>query len=107
MHISIDEAFEKLRNSNSFFTELFVHGTLAVEIYKPVAKDLQQPHDRDEVYIVISGTGEFYNDGITCSFAPGDFLFVSAGKEHRFENFTGDFAVWVIFYGPKGGEARG
>ena len=24
--------------------------------------------------------------------------------EHRFEDFTDDFAIWVIFYGPEGGE---
>jgi hypothetical protein len=35
---------------------------------------------------------------------PGTFLFVAAGQPHRFENFTADFAVWVFFYGPVGGE---
>jgi hypothetical protein len=24
--------------------------------------------------------------------------------EHHFENFSDDFATWVIFYGPDGGE---
>jgi hypothetical protein len=24
--------------------------------------------------------------------------------EHRFEDFTEDFATWVVFYGPEGGE---
>jgi hypothetical protein len=32
-------------------------------------------------------------------------LFVPAGHEHRFEDFTPDFATWVIFYGPDGGES--
>jgi hypothetical protein len=31
-------------------------------------------------------------------------LFVPAGMDHRFVNFSGDFAAWVIFYGPAGGE---
>jgi hypothetical protein len=31
---------------------------------------------------------------------------VPAGVEHRFEEFTEDLAVWVIFYGPEGGEGR-
>jgi hypothetical protein len=35
---------------------------------------------------------------------PGSFLFVAAGQIHRFEDFSDDFAVWVFFYGPKGGE---
>ena len=24
--------------------------------------------------------------------------------EHRFKNFSEDFAIWVLFYGPEGGE---
>ena len=35
---------------------------------------------------------------------PGDLLFVAADRPHRFEDFTEDFAVWVMFYGPEGGE---
>jgi hypothetical protein len=31
-------------------------------------------------------------------------LFVGAGVEHRFEEFSDDLAVWVFFYGPEGGE---
>ena len=75
-----------------------------VEIYKPENYDLQKPHDRDEIYVVISGTGIFYLNGERFPFQPGDFLFVSAHIEHRFESFTTDFATWVFFYGPVGGE---
>jgi mannose-6-phosphate isomerase-like protein (cupin superfamily) len=38
------------------------------------------------------------------SFGPGDFLFAPAGSVHRFEYFSRDLTVWVIFYGPDGGE---
>jgi mannose-6-phosphate isomerase-like protein (cupin superfamily) len=38
------------------------------------------------------------------TFQQGDILFVPAGSVHRFINFTADFATWVIFYGPEGGE---
>jgi hypothetical protein len=30
---------------------------------------------------------------------------VPAGVEHRFEQFTDDLAVWVVFFGPEGGDA--
>ena len=86
------------------FVELFRHGTLSVEIYQPVGQDLQTPHTRDEVYVVVSGVGEFVNGGQRKPFEPGELLFVPAGVEHRFENFSDDFATWVIFYGPEGGE---
>lgn len=104
MKISVAEGLEKLEQSGKLFTGLFTHGTLEVEIYRPHGKDLQQPHDRDEVYIIISGHGDFINGEEKMQFQTGDFLFVPAGVTHRFENFTEDFATWVIFYGPKGGE---
>lgn len=104
MNISTDAALRRLKGSDSPFLELFKHGTLSVEIYTPDKVDLQQPHQQDEVYVIISGTGTFLNGGERTSFAPGTFLFVPAGVEHRFENFTDDFSTWVIFYGPKGGE---
>jgi mannose-6-phosphate isomerase-like protein (cupin superfamily) len=87
------------------FIELFRHGTLAVEIYKPEKIDPQMPHTRDEVYVVVSGSGTFLNGGVRHPFGPGEVLFVPAGVEHRFESFTDDFVTWVFFYGPEGGEA--
>jgi mannose-6-phosphate isomerase-like protein (cupin superfamily) len=86
------------------FVELFRHGSLVVEIYKPVKVDLQMPHTRDEVYVVLSGTGVFLNNGVRQPFGPGEVLFVPANVEHRFEQFSNDFATWVFFYGPEGGE---
>jgi len=39
-------------------------------------------------------------------FGSCDMLFVPAGLEHRFVDFTDDLAVWVVFYGPEGGESE-
>lgn len=88
------------------FVSVFQHGSLQVEIYKPVKVDLQKPHPRDEVYIVISGSGLFINGETRHPFQASEVLFVPAGVEHRFENFTDDFAAWVLFYGPEGGETN-
>jgi len=43
----------------------------------------------------------FVNGDERSSFGPGDMLFVPAGMEHWFENFTDDLAVWVVFHGPE------
>jgi mannose-6-phosphate isomerase-like protein (cupin superfamily) len=104
MKIDQKKALELLATEDGPFKTLFSRGSLSVEVYQPDKVDLQQPHEQDEVYIVISGKGEFLNGSERVTFGPGDFLFVPAGVEHRFENFSNDFSTWVIFYGPKGGE---
>lgn len=106
MQVKPTDALQSLFEQNKLFVEVFKHGTLSVEVYKPQAVDLQQPHDRDEVYVIIAGEGEFVNNGLRTNFKAGDFLFVPAGVEHRFENFSADFATWVLFYGPVGGEEK-
>lgn len=85
-------------------TLAFEHGSLTVKVYAPRGHDPQTPHSRDEAYVVISGSGTFVHGERRDTFKPGDFLFAAAGVVHRFEDFTGDFAVWVLFYGPEGGE---
>jgi mannose-6-phosphate isomerase-like protein (cupin superfamily) len=87
------------------FAVALERGSLSIELYAPRGSDLQQPHTRDEVYVVVSGRGEFVNGSERHAFATGDLLFVAAGVEHRFEQFTDDLAVWVVFYGPEGGDA--
>jgi mannose-6-phosphate isomerase-like protein (cupin superfamily) len=86
------------------YVERFRHGSLVVELYAPRGHDPQSPHRRDELYVVVQGHGEFVCDGLRRRFGPGDALFVPAGVAHRFEAFSEDLAVWVMFYGPEGGE---
>ena len=85
---------------------IFAHGTLAVELYTPKGRDPQKPHTRDEIYFVARGSGWFFDGARKQVVEPGSFIFVPAGQPHRFEDFSADFAVWVAFYGPEGGEAN-
>lgn len=87
------------------FVTVFEHGSLLLELYAPRGSDPQKPHARDELYVVVSGRGTFLCDGERTRFAAGDALFAPAGSVHRFEDFDDDLAVWVMFYGPEGGEA--
>jgi mannose-6-phosphate isomerase-like protein (cupin superfamily) len=77
---------------------------MELRFYAPRGTDAQTPHDQDELYIVAKGTGWFFCAGERVSFGPGDVLFAAAGDEHRFERFSDDLEVWVVFYGPTGGE---
>lgn len=103
--LTVSNALDSLQDHSEPFPELFSHGSLAVEIYKPEKVDTQTPHSRDELYVVTSGSGYFVNGSSRQKFEVGEVLFVAAGIEHRFEDFTEDFATWVFFYGPEGGES--
>src|SRR4029450_11633277 len=104
--VTVGEGLPKLPGPNGErWTTLLEHGTLDVEIYAPRGSDPQQPHTRDEIYVVVEGSGDFVNGEERQRFAPGDLLFVPSHVDHRFENFTDNLVVWVIFYGPEGGEA--
>ncbi len=99
--ISVEEALAALSNEpdGKLFRTVLERRNLEVEIYAPQKTDLQKPHEQDELYVVISGSGMFFNDGERRPFQPGDVIFVPAGVEHRFESFTDEFKTWVIFYG--------
>ncbi|HZS32746.1 MAG TPA: cupin domain-containing protein [Methylomirabilota bacterium] len=84
---------------------LMEHGTMKLRYYAPRGADRQTPHGQDELYVVASGRGTFVVGGQRVPFGPGDVLFAAAGVEHRFEAFSEDFATWVVFYGPEGGES--
>ncbi len=101
---TIAEASAALAKSGADFVTLFKQGTLEIEIYRPVGVDRQTPHAKDELYVIMAGSGVFLHAGQRTPFRAGDTLFVRAGIPHRFEDFSPDFATWVFFYGPEGGE---
>lgn len=90
-----------LADNSSRYARLLDHAQGDIGFYRPVGTDPQKPHQRDEAYIVHSGTGTFVCAGERCAFAPGDVLYVPAGAEHRFEEFSADFTTWVVFFGPR------
>ena len=104
-HVPLAEALGKL-DGPARSVRLFAHGSLQVKMYAPVGIDDQTPHKQDEIYLIARGTGKFTIDGNEMAFGPGDFLFAPAGVPHRFVNFSHDFATWVFFYGPEGGEGQ-
>jgi mannose-6-phosphate isomerase-like protein (cupin superfamily) len=79
-------------------------GTLDVKLSVPVPPNVQTPHEQDEIYFVISGRGVLVHEDKRDAFTAGDLLFVAAGVEHHYEDFSDDLALWRVFYGERGGE---
>ena len=97
--VSLAEGFARLPGPNGErWATMLEAGKIEIEIYAPREKDPQNPHTRDEVYFVMLGSGKFRNGTSIESFGPGDAIFVPAGVEHRFEEFTDDLVVWALFY---------
>ena len=103
--MTVDKALAAVKASaDGLYGVLLEHGTMELGFYRPVGTDDQGPHEQDEIYIVHAGTGVFELGEERIDFAPGDALFVPAGVPHRFAEFSEDFATWVVFWGPPGGE---
>jgi mannose-6-phosphate isomerase-like protein (cupin superfamily) len=106
-HLRLEEALRRLPGpSGERFAPLFEHGSLLVEVYAPHPSDPQSPHSRDELYVVARGSALFWDGEERRPVSTGDVLFAPARSPHRFEEPTEDFATWVMFYGPEGGETE-
>jgi mannose-6-phosphate isomerase-like protein (cupin superfamily) len=77
-----------------------VHESPGVEVgvYVLVAPepDRQQPHEWDEVYVVLEGSGVLEVEGESTELTEGGAVFVRAGAEHRFSAYE-HLAVLVLF----------
>jgi mannose-6-phosphate isomerase-like protein (cupin superfamily) len=77
-----------------------VHESTGVElgVYVLVAPepDRQQPHDDDEIYIVMEGSGVLDVEGTSVPMKAGDAVFVEAGADHRFSAYE-QLSVLVLF----------
>jgi len=99
LKLTLKEALAHLENAEIDYMRLIERQKFDLGLYRPISIDPQTPHARDELYVVAAGTGQFVCAGETQSFGPGDVFFVAAGTEHRFADFSSDFATWVIFFG--------
>src|SRR5580765_741563 len=71
---------------------------LEVGVYVLVAPepDRQQPHEDDELYVVLEGTGTLQVEGEEVPVREGSAVFVEAGADHRFTAYE-HLSVLVIF----------
>lgn len=61
------------------------------------AKDMQSPHDDDEVYFVLEGKAKFRVGDEDKTIGPGELLYISATEEHSFFEIEEDMVLLVFF----------
>ncbi|MFL5982225.1 MAG: cupin domain-containing protein [Gaiellaceae bacterium] len=99
MHaFEIAAAKERLAAAGGGYEVVHDSAGLEVGVYVLVAPepDRQQPHEDDELYVVLEGTGILEIEGEEAAVREGSALFVPAGAEHRFTAYE-NLSVLVIF----------
>jgi mannose-6-phosphate isomerase-like protein (cupin superfamily) len=101
----VREVAAKLRAAGGGYEIVHESTGLEIGVYALVAPepDRQQPHEDDEVYVVLEGSGVLEVEGESVPVSEGSAVFVEAGADHRFTAYE-QLAVLVIFERkPKGG----
>ena len=102
MHpFDVEPATRRLAEAGGGYEAVHTSPGLEVGVYVLVAPeaDKQQPHDDDEVYVVLEGRGTLEVEGVETPLEEGHGIFVPAGADHRFTGYE-QLAVLVIFTRP-------
>jgi len=97
------DAVERLRAAGGGYEIVHESPGLELGVYVLVAPepDRQQPHEDDEVYVVLEGNGTLEVEGERVDLREGQAVFVPADADHRFVGYE-QLAVVVVFERPKG-----
>lgn len=102
MHaIEIEAVRRRLSAGNGGYEIVHRSPGLEVGVYVLVAPepDHQQPHEDDELYVVLEGQGTLTVEGEDTPMTEGQAAFVPAGAEHRFTGYEG-LSLLVTFTRP-------
>jgi len=94
----VGSVVEKLRAAGGGYDIVHESPGLEMGVYVLVAPeaDRQQPHEDDEVDVVLDGSGVLEVEGESVPVDVGDAVFVEAGADHRFSAYE-QLAVLVVF----------
>lgn len=94
----IDAVKQRLAAANGGYEVVHESEGIELGVYVLVAPepDHQQPHEDDEIYIVLEGEGTLDVDGTPVELRQGHAVFVPAGADHRFSGYE-QLSVLVIF----------
>jgi mannose-6-phosphate isomerase-like protein (cupin superfamily) len=94
----VGSVVERLREAGGGYEIVHDSPGLELGVYVLVAPepDRQQPHEDDEVYVVLEGSGTLEVEGEAVPVREGEAVFVEAGAEHRFTAYE-QLALLVIF----------
>jgi mannose-6-phosphate isomerase-like protein (cupin superfamily) len=102
--LEVEAVRQRLAAGNGGYEVVHTSPGLEIGVYVLVAPepDRQQPHEDDEVYVVLEGRGVLTIEGESVPVQEGQAAFVPARSDHRFTGYEG-LSVLVIFARPHTG----
>lgn len=102
-HFHIDELQFGKNINEPIYQEFLRRTSMSAGIYTlPTgSQDTQEPHNEDELYYVLSGSGVIEVGEEKEAVSPGLAVFVPAHAQHKFSTITKELKVLVIFSAPE------
>jgi mannose-6-phosphate isomerase-like protein (cupin superfamily) len=97
---SVEEArAEVQRRTGELYLEFLRRDSMSCGLYvlEAGADDPQEPHQEDEVYLVLAGRARLEVAGRDHPVGPGSVLFVARTVPHRFHDITERLSMLVFF----------
>ncbi len=97
--MDLAEVRQKFKGNPVEYLEVLNVPALSCGLYKLAAgsKDMQAPHDEDEVYFVLEGKARMRLQDEEREVRPGMLLYVGASMEHSFFEIEEDMLLLVMF----------
>jgi len=101
LDFDVDEYIEKIKNGNEYFHTFINRTTLAVGVLvlQPGEKDTQEPHESDEVYLILKGDGFLKIKDKDYPISKNKMYFVAKNIEHYFHGNSKELVVLYFFGG--------
>jgi len=98
-HLSTDELKSGLKGNVVKYLEILNVQSMSCGLYylPEGSKDMQTPHEEDEIYFVLEGRAHISLDEESREVVPGSLLYVKAAVEHNFFEIEEDMLLLVMF----------
>ena len=96
---NVNELKQQRADEDVSFHEFLSVDSMHCGLYhlKAGSKDMQTPHDEDEMYYVVEGKAKLRIGDAEQNVVPGTLLYIRATEEHAFFEIEEDMTLLVIF----------
>lgn len=95
-HVSYDEAMMTIKEEKKTYASLMDNPSMGVGFFVPKANMSTKKASKDQVFMILTGSGEFILNKVKSKFETGDALSVKEGQMYQFINYSSDLKAWRV-----------